>query len=144
MKIVVNRFIPFGRFTCINLFGVVFTKKPIETISPEVINHEYIHTKQYVELTFVLFVLFLIITFVFGFSFTLLISIFLVYYVWYATEWAIRLVLALRTLSGFNYVIYKSESYRAYRRMFFEREAFKFQDDLDYLNRRKAFAWLRL
>ena len=53
MKIIYNRFIPFGRnFLAINLFGVLFAKGPCDSVT---INHEEIHTRQMRELLYLPF-----------------------------------------------------------------------------------------
>lgn len=54
MRIIYNKIIPFGRYTAINLFGVVFARKG-RTINKVVINHEYIHTLQQRELLWIPF-----------------------------------------------------------------------------------------
>ena len=59
-----NRFIPFGTYKAINLFGLAFTKFPL---SHSELNHEKIHSRQLVELL------------VIGF------------YLWYVVEWLVRL-----------------------------------------------------
>lgn len=51
MIIVKNKIIPFGSYTTINLFGILFTKS--DYLSPITINHERIHTKQMLELLIV-------------------------------------------------------------------------------------------
>ena len=56
--------------------------------------------------------------------------LFIFCYLWYGIEWSIRLI------------IYWSPS-KAYRNMWFEREAYNNQDNLEYLNNRKFFAFLR-
>lgn len=55
MKIVRNGLLPVGkRFAAINLFGVLFVKEGV-TLSPELINHERIHTAQMREMLFLFF-----------------------------------------------------------------------------------------
>lgn len=55
MKVVTNRFIPFGKgFAAINLFGVIFTKTNLDKT---LLNHEGIHTAQMKELAYVFFYL---------------------------------------------------------------------------------------
>jgi hypothetical protein len=49
------------------------------------------------------------------------------FYVWYGVEWAVRLF-----MKG-----------NAYRNISFEREAYAHEDDEDYLNGRRLFAWVR-
>lgn len=52
------------------------------------------------------------------------------FYLWYIIEWLIRLL------------IYRNTD-RAYRKIWFEQEAYSHQHDPDYLHNRKHFAWLR-
>ena len=101
MRIIHNAFIPFRPFQAINLFGVLFCRKGRQ-LSPEVIRHEQIHTAQMKELCFV------------GF------------YLWYVTEWTIRLF-----MKG-----------RAYSHLAMEREAYAPMGDPDYLSQRRHFAWI--
>ena len=62
MKIVRNNIIPFKGFLAINLFGILFVRGD-NYISPQVINHEKIHTAQMRELLYIPF------------------------YLWYVLEW---------------------------------------------------------
>lgn len=104
MKVIRNRFIPFGRrFLAINLFGVLFTKG---YCSPTTINHERIHTAQMKELAYVFF------------------------YVWYVAEWMVKLV---------RY----GDSFKAYRNISFEREAYENEGNTAYLNERRHFAFIK-
>lgn len=57
MKIIYNRLIPFGRYSAINLFGIVFARRSKGELDPVLRNHEYIHTLQQRELLFVPFYL---------------------------------------------------------------------------------------
>ena len=56
--------------------------------------------------------------------------LFVPFYVLYGIEWLVRLVLC------FSFM-------RAYRSMSFEREAYGNDADMGYLERRRAYAWLR-
>lgn len=47
MKIIFNKWFPFGRYTTLNFFGILFTKS--DYVTPRVINHESIHTEQMKE-----------------------------------------------------------------------------------------------
>ncbi len=67
MKVILNNIIPFGRFGAINLFGVLFAKHTM-SLTPEVINHEEIHTRQMRELLYIPF------------------------YIVYVLEWGLRLI----------------------------------------------------
>ena len=102
MKIIRNKFIPFRRFEAINLFGVLFCH-PDSKITPQLINHERIHTAQMLEMLVV------------GF------------YLWYTVEWLVRLL-----MRG-----------NAYLNISFEREAYKHEDEPDYLEHRKHYAWVK-
>lgn len=62
MIIVKNKIIPFGSYTTINLFGILFTKS--DSLSPTTINHERIHTKQMLELLIVGYYLWCIIEYI--------------------------------------------------------------------------------
>ena len=57
MIVIRNSLIPFGRkFGAINLFGVLFAKHGM-VLTPQVMNHERIHSRQMRELLFVPFYL---------------------------------------------------------------------------------------
>ena len=58
MKIIYNKIIPFGNYTTINLFGILFTKKELTIKS---INHESIHTEQMKEMGYIFFYLWYVI-----------------------------------------------------------------------------------
>lgn len=62
MIIVKNKIIPFGSYTTINLFGILFTKS--DYLSPITINHERIHTKQMLELLIIGYYLWYIIEYI--------------------------------------------------------------------------------
>ena len=143
MKIIVNKFIPFKGFLCINLFGLLFTRHSVDRISPLVINHEGIHTKQYFEFTIASAVIFGLAV-ILWLSPWYLLMIPIAYYVWYVLEWFLRLLVQSATLFKAEAGKYKVHLHKAYRNVLFEQEAYKFQADLDYLHRRKIFAWLRL
>lgn len=68
MKVIYNRFIPFGNYHGLNLFGTIFVQKRWGRMEPYELNHEFIHTCQQWEMTYVLF------------------------YLWYVTEFIVRLV----------------------------------------------------
>ena len=46
---IVNRLIPFGRFTAINLFGHIFVRRG-KTFTATDLHHEHIHTRQMLEM----------------------------------------------------------------------------------------------
>lgn len=55
MIIIHTRHFPFGNYTTINLFGILFTKN--KKLSKRTINHERIHTKQMKEMLYIFFYL---------------------------------------------------------------------------------------
>lgn len=107
MKVIYNRFFPFGSFWAINILGIVFCRIDKGRLTEKERNHEYIHTLQQREMLYV------------GF------------YVWYVVEWFCRLV------ASRNFM-------KAYYSLFFEREAYAMEHDLDYRKHRKPFAWWRM
>lgn len=56
--------------------------------------------------------------------------LFLPFYVWYVIEWLVRLI------------IYRDPKI-AYKRISFEQEAYKNEDDITYLSKRKLFTWVK-
>lgn len=118
MKIIRNKLIPFPGYKCINLFGILFVKNNAK-IDEVTINHEAIHSRQFVELMALAAVFLVIIQwwFIFFAPFT--------FYVWYLVEWLIRLP--------------KGD---AYRNISFEREAYANEGDFSYLKVRGWFNFL--
>lgn len=107
MKVIRNSLLPIGkRYGAINIFGILFAKRDMR-LSPEVINHERIHTAQMREL------------------------LYLPFYFFYVLEWLWRLIQC------------RGDSYAAYRRLSFEREAYAYGPDLSYLPHRRHFAQWR-
>ena len=104
MKVIYNRYFPFGSFLATNVFGIIFCRSDKGRLSEVDKNHEYIHTLQQREMLFV--------------GFTL----------WYVIEWLWRYA---KCRNGM----------RAYHDLYFEREAYQMERDLDYRHHRKHFAW---
>lgn len=104
MIIIKNKIIPFGKYSTINICGILFTKKAY--LSDKTINHESIHTKQILEMGII------------GF------------YLWYIIEYII--VRFAHTLQN-----------EAYHDISFEEEAHTNQENLDYINHRKHYAWVK-
>lgn len=96
MKIVRSRYIPFSRFSAINLLGVLFVH-PGVYLSWELINHERIHTRQMLEMGI------------------------LPFYVVYVLEWLVRLLMrgnAYRNISFEReaYAHQREKDYLSHRR----------------------------
>lgn len=86
MKIIYNRWIPFGKnYYAINLFGVLFAKGPC---SEQTINHEKIHTSQMKELLFIPF------------------------YIVYVLEWLIRLIKYKNSFLAYKNISFEREAYK--------------------------------
>ena len=122
MKIIRNNIIPFTGFKAINLFGVLFVRSNAK-IDDVTINHEAIHSRQFVELM----ILFAVVTIFIRWWLPLFAPF--AFYVWYVLEWLIRL-------------IQFKNSYMAYRNISFEREAYQNQEDMHYLKSRRFFNFL--
>lgn len=89
MKIIHNKWIPFGRgMYAINLFGIIFTKQHLSRFDQ---NHEYIHTLQQRELLFVFF------------------------YLFYVTEWIVRVIQTRSLIKGYLRISFEREAYENQR-----------------------------
>lgn len=106
--------------------GILFLKGNKELTEVEM-NHELIHSRQFVELT----IIGLIITlpFLFKLWWIVLLSP-LLYYIWYGIEWLIHL-------------IQLKDAHKAYHRISFEEEAYDNQNIDWYLRERKILNFLK-
>lgn len=88
MKIIRNRYLPFGdKFAAINLFGALFVK-PWARLDNQLINHERIHTAQMRELLYVFF------------------------YIIYVFEWLCRFIVAKgRVYASYRAISFEQEAY---------------------------------
>ena len=120
MKIIRNKYIPFPGYKAINLFGVLFVKNNAK-IDGVTLNHEAIHSRQFVELM----VLFAVATVFIRWWLPVFAPF--AFYVWYVLEWLIRLL----------------KKGNAYRNISFEREAYDNQGDFSYLKGRGWFNFLK-
>ena len=119
MKIIRNKYIPFPGYKAINLFGVLFVKNNAK-IDDVTLNHEAIHSRQFVELM----VLFAVATVFIRWWLPVFAPF--AFYAWYIVEWLIRLPKG-----------------NAYRNISFEREAYANEYDSEYLKKRGFFAFLK-
>ena len=123
MKIIqnkwINKFIPFPDFRAVNLFGVLFVRgaRPLTKVT---LNHESIHSRQFVELM----VLFAVATVFIRWWLPVFAPF--AFYVWYIVEWLIRLL----------------KKGNAYRNISFEREAYANEKNTEYLKTRRLFTFL--
>lgn len=82
-----NRFIPFGSFVAINLFGFIIVRRGKE-LTAMGLRHEYIHTRQMREMLFI------------GF------------YLWYVVEWLVRLVQYRQAMKAYYAISFEREAYQ--------------------------------
>lgn len=82
-----NRFIPFGSFVAINLFGFIFVRRG-QHLTPTGLRHERIHTRQMREL------------------------LFLGFYLWYLLEWLVRLLQYRSPLRAYYAISFEREAYQ--------------------------------
>ena len=107
MRIIYTKHFPPGDFHGINILGTVFVQRRWGKMAPHELNHEFIHTLQQWEMTPLLF------------------------YLWYAIEFLIRLCQC------------RFDSDRAYYAISLEREAYAHERNPRYHLRRRPYAWLR-
>ena len=115
----------------ITLGPFIFTTKKRNELTDEIINHEKIHVAQWCEVTALSILLwsFLMLDLDFRYPWTLTLC-FVVYYIIYVSEYAIS-----RLYGG-------ETGNQDYHHIEFEKEAYKHQNDMGYLSRRKPFAWM--
>lgn len=127
MKIVRNKFIPFGTFDAMNILGFLFVKEDTK-LDDELINHEAIHTVQQYEILALSALVALVASNLYASWWYLLIVIAMPIAI-YLLAWLIELVLPP----------YDS----AYKDSPFEREAYLNQHDPMYLAKRPIGATLK-
>lgn len=118
MKIIYNSIIPFPGYAYMNLFGILFGRKDQKLkLTQRTINHESIHTEQYKDLLYILFLPL------------------------YLLEWIIKLPFSLLYKKKYKNGRYVTNV--AYRSISFEQEAFYHQYEYDYLEHRKRYCWIK-
>jgi len=95
MKTIYNKFIPISGYKAINLFGILFVRSG-KKMKESDLNHEKIHTAQMKELLYIFF------------------------YLIYVFEWLIRILICL---FKHNYTKLSEVPHKAYKAIFFEKEA---------------------
>lgn len=85
MKIIKTKWFPFGQYSTINLFGILFTKKDI--LTPKIINHEKIHNAQMREMLYIF------------------------YYIWYGIEYLIVRLFFKKQNDAYHDVSFEEEAY---------------------------------
>ena len=107
MVIIKNNILPFKNYLAMAIWPFVFVRKDKEDKwTPRKARHELIHFHQQREMLMIFF------------------------FVWYRTEWLIRLLK------------YRNSD-KAYRNISFEREAYSHENDINYIENRRFWAWLK-
>ena len=86
MIIIRNNIIPFKGYKAVNLFGILFCRKNA-VLDEETLVHEGIHTKQMVEMLFI------------------------IYYLWYGLEYLVRLIGCRNSHTAYRKVSFEQEAY---------------------------------
>lgn len=84
MKIIYNNIIPFPGYKAINLFGIVFARRAMDSVD---MNHEAIHTAQMKELLYI------------------------PYYIWYLIEWMILIIKYGNSSDAYYNIRFEKEAY---------------------------------
>lgn len=128
MKIIYNKWIPFWDYKTFNFFGILFTK---EDLSEQDKNHEEIHTVQILECAIALFLILSILVLLGVNGNILLLSPF-AFYIWYIIEYFI-----IRILKR------KDKQEDCYYNVSLEEEAYNNSSNLNYIENRKPFSWIK-
>lgn len=127
MIIIKNKLIPFGRYDCINLFGILFTKVDMNKID---INHEAIHNEQMIDCVTIGIIIVAMLKLIFGIS----------------GLWVLLSPITFYILYGLEYIcirLFHKKQNDAYHDVSFEEEAYNNQEDLDYTKYREMFTWIK-
>ena len=127
MIVIKNKFIPFKGYEIINLFGILFTKGDVDKIE---YNHEDIHTQQLIECFIVGAVVIFAICSIFNYSLSWMFISPATFYILYCLEYAI-----IR--------LFHKKQGDAYCDVSFEEEAHNNEDDLNYIQTRIPFSWIK-
>lgn len=133
------RLITFGWAAGITLapFGIYIREKywGFTTFFKTMVNHESIHWKQQMEMivagsviSLITGIILLLLKIFSWWLLLLLLFPFIFFYVWYLVEWIIKGILP---------------PIGAYKHLGYEREAYIYEGDLNYLSERKHFAWVK-
>lgn len=124
-----NKYIPVQGFKAFFFCGILFVRGNAK-IDDVTMNHESVHSRQYVEVGILSLILLLPLVFNGLWWLWLILSVF-AFYILYVIEWFVK------------FIIYKLNTHKAYKNTSFEREAYSNEKDLSYLDNRKRFAWIK-
>ena len=106
MFLIVSKYLISKKYRGFTFFPFIIIRNGFDKTDKVLINHEKIHIRQQLEL------------------------LILPFYIWYFTDFLIKLI------------IYKNSS-KAYRNIIFEKEAYAIEKDLDYLKSRSFWKFLK-
>lgn len=123
-----NKHIPVQGFKAFFFCGILFVRGNAK-LDDVTMNHESIHSRQWAECGVTALIALSPLILIGLWWLWLVLSVF-AFYILYGIEWLVKLF------------IYK-DSHKAYRNTSFEREAYKYQNELDYDKLRNRFEWLK-
>lgn len=130
MKRIVNIYIPVSDCIAMTVWPFLFVRRDLEHhYNADVDRHEHIHARQQIEMLIAGAVLSVVLWLI-GCGWWSLLAL-LLFYWWYLIEFVIK-------------AFYYGSNDVAYRYLSFEREAYNHMYEVDYLQNRRAFAWLKL
>lgn len=125
----------FGCHT-ITIGPFVFSKKKEDKMTQETKNHECTHARQWMEITVLSGIILLVMVLASGLSPWWMLLSGITYYLWYVTEWLVRVIIYLSQP--------KDKRKSAYKMISFEREANENEHDLNYLENCRYFSdWIK-
>ncbi len=86
-KIIYSSILPFKGFKAINLFGIIFARKECAPLTPRIVHHERIHTRQMLEMLILFF------------------------YIWYVSEWLVRLIRYGDAMKAYRNISFEREAH---------------------------------
>ena len=131
MLVIKNKFIPFGNYILMNVFGIILFSK-LDNIPPVDLNHEKIHSRQILECAIIASLILLILIAIFNISCWWFIASLSSFYIWYGLEYLI-----IRIFSN------KDSQSDRYHEVSLEEEAHNNDTNLNYLKNRKPFSWMK-
>lgn len=131
MLVIKNKFIPFGNYILMNVFGIILFSK-LDNIPLVDLNHEKIHSRQILECAIVASLILLILISIFNISCWWFIASLSSFYIWYGLEYLI-----IRIFGN------KDSQTDRYHEVSLEEEAHNNDTNLNYLKNRRPFAWMK-
>lgn len=154
MRIIYNKYIPFKGFGCMNILGLVFSRKPAKEITLVTKRHEQIHALQQYEIMMVSTIVSLIFCNLYA-SWWYLLGVIVIPFGLYLLGFILEIVVPpyhnakecfegkcfcdkVKAIPAWISKVWMD----AYRDNCFEREAYMNDHDCNYLATRRLFAWV--